>query len=146
MASSASQQTSVIRKERKKTLGLPLGLKDSEQYQLLKVQLLFASSIQMALWDCQNPSCQSKSLSLWCFNAALTLWLVYLSTTMAGGRMCGQVHHGLVSPLIAARANSCGRLQELYYLTWTLWVNWLSSRITQQPVSAGKFAKPVLHL
>lgn len=35
----------------------------------------------------QRPSCQSELLlcSLWCFSAALTLWLVYLSTMMAEG-------------------------------------------------------------
>lgn len=73
----------------------------------------------------QRPSCQSELLlcSLWCFSAALTLWLVYLSTMMAEGWMCGQVHHGLVSPLIESWANTCGWSQELLYLAWTLGVN-----------------------
>lgn len=46
--------------------------------------------------------------------------------------MCGQVHHGLVSPIIASWANSCSWSQELLSLARTLWVNWLSQCISHQ--------------
>lgn len=82
MASSASQKTKVLRKE-KELFGFASELRGSRTLTGLKGTAVVCQDSNGS----QRPSCQSKLLlcSLWCFSAALTLWLVYLSTMMAEG-------------------------------------------------------------